>query len=267
MKAIDLVVGVDQALDDTGIAVVVPLSVYANHPPGLVAFMKFLGDFLPIADERFHDRQDAVTEMLVRVADAIKNNAGPGSFALIPMGRKRKNSPFAFVDANQTLVFHFCLSNAVSQGAEYLLADLSAEKLSIMVRALAEAFPLNPPQVILEALALRGSMQSIQILPVLAVVFAAFMRSLHANSSIAMSMIGHINVGTWKLAFANKGNADKKEIKDLVVAQGAHPDISDDESDAIAIALCVSARHEKVLAGMIYGGRILPRKTQGESER
>ena len=260
------VMGIDQALDGTGFAFVLPLFD-----------IKRVEDFIRNDFSRFDVRYESRADEMVDIFRQ-KLALGGGAISMRPdNSRKKEYSVGLVVGPNHlgngrnefpAVILHGHLAIAASNMPEWEQAQLIARA----VKDLGEAFirlvgtVQDGAEVLItvEGLAIHGISGSLGILPCLGALYTRIWEELMSSPQLR-GKVREMPIGSWKKAFSDNGRIEKTGIKRLLYSVGFERFGCDDESDATAMALTASTLG---YTGKDTMGRIMPtREAKAETRR
>ena len=260
------VMGIDQALDGTGFAFVLPLFD-----------IKRVEDFIRNDFSRFDVRYESRADEMVDIFRQ-KLALGGGAISMRPdNSRKKEYSVGLVVGPNHlgngrnefpAVILHGHLAIAASNMPEWEQAQLIARA----VKDLGEAFirlvgtVKDNAEVLItvEGLAIHGISGSLGILPCLGALYTRIWEELMGSPQLR-GKVREMPIGSWKKAFSDNGRIEKSGVKRLLYSVGFERFGCDDESDATAMALTASTLG---YTGKDTMGRIMPtREARAETRR
>lgn len=252
------IMSIDQAFDCTGLAFFFPRIPPQNE------LSLFISSVIKRLDPRF---ELALAEML----DAVKAAKGAGGcLEIAPFGRRRLPVGFGAVVENgraKGLCLHCKIDYPPSGEPEWLQASNIAKKIgaaaSWFVRY-AETRGDRAAVIGVEGLALRGAINSTSILPCLGLIYGKIWEKLE-TTKLTKGRALEVPISSWKKAFVGDPRADKKQIKKFCQQLGFGRLETDDESDAVAIALSLAAAATPL--GKRTRGRIRPERGRSKAVR
>jgi hypothetical protein len=254
------VMGIDQAFDKSGVAFFFP----SLPRDDLLDY--FIGTFLCRIDPRFARRG---AEMMAVIRSVIKS--GGGALELPPRPPKRLPLGFGSILVAKkgiSACFQGVVEFKPGDEPEWKQArDISvklSEIASIFVK-LAQASGDGSPAIAIEGMALRGSINTIAILPCLGILYGRVWETFQDNP-ITRGLMCELPIGRWKKLFTGSGRADKKMIKSTCIDLGFGRMETDDESDAIGLALTKALFADEDVA-KDTGGRLRPTRLEREKQR
>jgi len=271
---------IDQALDGVGVGFVF---IGDKNSNSTMALQQYLFDSLPSLDLRFKNREVDIKNSFKKALDSFKDTGEDQDFFIdkletrnykekkkIYFGRLFSCSNLSeFSDSLENknkflIIIHFLIKNPPSDEPEWFQARRIAKNLSVAVAGydfLLRRSSISDYFITIEGMALHGMPGTTSILPCLGIVYGSIWEELSKLDNSIFERVRELPIGSWKKKFSGKGNAKKSEISQLVDIIGFKDRASDDETDAIAMAL-VGATSESILKKTC--GRIRPERKKKE---
>ena len=251
---------IDQALDSVGVAMYIPA-------PRAMSLLMLAADTLGVMDEGLATDVKAVLTAL----KAALTRGGPAIFS--PIGSRKQPYQFAYVFTDGTkddgprsaVVLNFVLKAPPSDKPEWMQAREMAKRLADV----AEQFMFyakaagGDAVACVEGMAMHGMTDSTGILPCLGLVYGSIWEEFSRRDTIK-EMLRELPISSWKKEFSDKGNLSKDEIKEIFSHLGFGRFRSDDERDAVAMAMVSSVADAPL---KLTNGRIRPTQQESADKR
>lgn len=253
------VMAIDQALDGTGVAFIFPRSLDQH-------IESFIQKSLPFFDDRYSELASQLKETFKAVCS---NNGGP--LYINPENSRKKPFSFGFVTSHEesaisVAILHGRLGFEASDTPEWQQVRMISKmllKLAKDFKNTCQLLGFKDYSIVLEGLALHGSTPSISILPCLGLLYGRIWEELMSEESIA-DHVRELPISTWKKAFSGRSKLKKAETKAILYELGFERIGSDDESDAVAMAISASINSEIL---KLTRGRMRPTKDASAKSR
>lgn len=252
------VMAIDQALDGTGVAFIFPKS--SND-----IIEAFIQKTLPFFDDRY-------AEVILDMVNAFKSKKLKGGALYIePENNRKKEFSFGYVtpedDSTESFVIlHGRIGFEASDTPEWAQSKMIAKsliKLATDFRNTCLSLGYSEFSIACEGMALNGNKNSISILPCLGILYGKIWEEFMSDDNLS-PYLRELPISTWKKAFAGVTSLKKAETKNLLYHMGFSRFGSDDESDAVAMAMTLSSLE---CSGKITNGRIRPTKEVSAQSR
>ncbi len=262
------IMSIDQAFDKIGMCFVIPSPSLNNDH-----FLNFLQRFTKFFDQRLIDFSDKIVndiaqKLVTKSSDPIevKPEGKAKAFSIGKIfweesidkkGRVKKINPNLFLLCQ--------MANDPSDEPEWKLSDQVAEKVYMAAKFFYKAIPEEKKDLFafsLEGLALTGMSHSLAMLPCLGILYASIWRKL-SNDYDLKPFIYELPISSWKKQTILNGRAKKKQIKEILAFYNMGRLASDDEIDALGMALSmIISLNGNLTVFKNNKGRIRPTKEQ-----
>lgn len=264
---------IDQALDGVGVCF-----LYVGdktNRDSILALQQYIFDTIPALDLRFNDREKDIKKAFNEYFGEFINTGLNQELSIDKIEAKKQKTIKKIYfgklfwystispdiekeeDNNKFCIFiHYLIKSPPSDEPEWRQSRDIAKKLSMAVGGYDYLFKkslMNNYFVTLEGMALHGMAGTTSILPCLGIVYGSIWEELYNLDHRIYEKVREIPIGTWKKHFSGRGNAKKKDISELLDLVGFKKRSSDDENDAIAMAIVAASNSEalKDTAGRI----------------
>jgi Holliday junction resolvasome RuvABC endonuclease subunit len=251
-------IGFDQALDTTGFAVIlrnitdrdVIINIFRELSLVDDRYLERLKELRLVVDEFFALKE--IEDHQIRtfnVKDPANNRKKPVCLGFIASS---SSTP------GVTLILNGAIGEKASPKPEWQRAALTADKVLILVKIFEKYHTEGEMGAFIEGMALHGSAGTTAILPVLSIVYASIWRAMEQSlaENLTATKMYEMPIGTWKKIIADHGGCDKDDIKKILSHMGCERFESNDESDALAIAISGSIASAR--PGKDTHGRLMP---------
>jgi hypothetical protein len=240
------VMSIDQSFDCVGVAFYFPRIT-------IESLLSFMRESLCVFDDRF---SKDFSQMKAAVMAAMASQGKDSPLSMKETGTRNwpVNFGMVFSDAGvggddgeggRPVILNGQLTKAPTNAPEWVEARAIAGKL----REMAEHFIFVSTKelgmkamITIEGMALHGSTDSIAIMPCLGIVYGSIWEEMSRGEKTS-GVTREVPISSWKKVLG-KGNFSKKEVKEVLERMGFSRFGSDDEQDAVGMALASAASPE-----------------------
>lgn len=240
------VMSIDQSFDCVGVAFYFPRIT-------IESLLSFMRESLCVFDERF---SKDFNQMKASVMAAMTSPGKDSALSMKETGTKNWPVNFGMVfsgtgvggdggEGGRPVILNGQLTKAPTNDPEWVEARAIAGKL----REMAEHFIFASrnelgmeAMITIEGMALHGSTSSIAIMPCLGIVYGSIWEEMSKGERTS-GVTREVPISSWKKVLG-KGNFSKKEVKEVLEKMGFSRFGSDDEQDAVGMALASAANPE-----------------------